>query len=1121
MYNFYPKKLVQPPGCAINILLVMNPLQRINAAAKRKIIMRINLTTLLLITAILQVGASTYGQKVTLSERNAPLMTIFEKISKQTGCDFIASTEDLKKAKPVTINVQNEELKSVLDKIFTAQPLNFVLQEKMVVISKKDVKPGDPESTVKAPAILTGKVTDTTGSPIPGASVKITGTNQLAITDSEGRFTINAQPGEKIEVSFIGFDSYFFKVSASPSFFNIVLHRASSKLNEVQVIGYGTTTKRLNTGSISAVSAETIEKQPVTNILSALAGQAAGVFVQTSNGLPGGKVSIQIRGQGSISAGNNPLYVIDGVPFSSTVGSLSALSVLSTGAINGLVSPFNSLNPSDIESVTILKDADATAIYGSRGSNGVVLITTKKGKAGKTKINFTFNDGYTKATHIPRLLNAGQYQQILTEALANDGIVPSSDPNSGSYIPELTTWKNLKNTDWAKYLLGGTGHMTNAGTTVSGGNGGTSFFVSANYHSEKTYLPGNNLYERGSIYGNIQHTSANGKFYLQFSNSLTLDNNKLVNPAADIAYDILLPPNYPVYDDTGNYNWYAGANPVAEINATANTRTYNIIENLTARYSFTKDFEFKISTGYNRINVDQTQLFPSSSLYPGTPNNTNFGKNSNNTFIVEPQFDYDHQFGNSTLHVLLGGTYQNNNADGESITASNFSSESLMKNLGSAGSYSISNNYTQYRYASVFGRVNYNIANKYIINATVRRDGSSRFGTDKQFGNFGSIGAAWLWSNEDLVKSGLPFISYGKLRASYGLTGNDQITDYQYLSAYGSSGNIYEGISGLKPSRIANPDFRWETTKKMEFALELGLLKNRVLLNINYYHDLTSDQLIAYSIPSITGFTSYQANLPAVVQNNGWEFELNTKNIQQGKFSWATTFNLTVPKNTLKSFPNLATSSYANTLVIGEDINRIYGYQFAGLDNTGLALYSSKTGPASNAPYSATDAYYTIGKRTPDFYGGIGNTLTYGNWSFDVFGQFAKQMSLGNLVYIPGAQQFNSYVTGLNRWTTANTNTRIPKASTINDYSFFQSSANYFNTSYFRVKNIAVAYALPKTWLGKMGIEQGRIFAQAQNMFTFWNRNNPLLDPESGTFSGTSNNLPPAKSLVIGMQLTF
>lgn len=976
-------------------------------------------------------------------------------------------------------------------------------------------------STFGAAQTISGKITDEAGIPLADANIIATPGNFKTQSNHFGDFIVQS-PADTgtLRISFVGYQSETVHFTPETHALTIRLRAETGTINEVQVIGYGSTTKRLNTGSVATLTSADIEKQPITNVLSALSGRMAGVYVQTANGLPGGNVTIQVRGTGSITAGNNPLYIIDGVPFSATVGTLDANSTLSAGAISGVISPLNSINPSDIASISILKDADATAIYGSRGANGVVLITTKKGKAGKTKVSASVEEGLTQAANIPRLLTIAQYKAIRNAAYANAGETPSGDPNSDNYAPDLTTWGG-QNTNWAKYFLGGTGKVNNDQLTVSGGNTNTNFTVSSNYHSEKNYLPGDNFYDRGGVHTSLQHTSANGKFYLQFANSLTLDHNLMANPAADIAYLIMLAPNYPVDDPYGNYNWYSGANPAAESLATAETSTDNLVTDLLLRYTVIKDLAMKISAGYNKINVNQTQINPDASLYPGSTNYTNFGKNDNQSFIIEPQLTYDLQFQGSTLNLLAGGTYQNSTSQGETLTGYGFSSEELMNDLASASYYTLGNNYTQYKYVSVFGRATYDIAEKYIVNATIRRDGSSRFGPDEQFGNFWSVGGAWIWSDEKLIKKELPFLSFGKLRSSYGLTGNDQIADYQYLSAYGNSYTPYQGIAGLAPARIANPDFHWEATKKFDAALDLGFFKNRILLNIDYYRELTNDQLVAYNIPSITGFTSYEANLPAVVQNTGWEFELNTKNMQKDNFSWSTTLNLTLPRNELKSFPGLASSSYANTLVVGQDITRVYGYNFVGLDNSGSSLYQSVSGTPTHTPNSATDGYYTLGKKTPVLYGGVGNTLTYKSFSLDIFGQFANQSAFGNIIYTPGSRG-NGYIIYENRWTAADTHTRIPAASMRNDFYYHLSSANYFNASYFRVKNIALSYELPKAVLQALKMDNGRIYFQAQNLLTFWNSKIPMIDPETGPLTGgAADSLPPSKTFVLGIQTTF
>ena len=964
-----------------------------------------------------------------------------------------------------------------------------------------------------------GKVTDEQGKPLPGATVKIKNGNVLGSTDMEGKFVLNNVPLKgALSISFIGFQTSEIPIPINTSNEIIIQLKAdANSLNEVQVIGYGTTTKRLNTGSVSTVSAIDLEKQPVTNVLSALEGRAPGVFVQQTNGLPGGGINIQIRGKGSILAGTDPFYVIDGVPYSSNV--LSSNSAIGTTSLNGLVSPFNSINPDDIESINILKDADATAIYGSRGANGVVLITTKKGKAGKTNVDLNISEGINKIASLPSLLNLQQYLQIRKEAFKNDGETPSSDPTSTNYAPDLTTWSQSKSTNWGKYLLGGTGHVTDVQGNISGGEKNTTFNIGGNFHSETTVLPGDNLYQRGGLRYSLQHTTLNDKFSIILSGAYTTDHNQLVDPSSTFEGDLFLPPNFPLYDQNDKINWEYGLNPSADIKAQSKISTDNFVSNLILKYNITKDLNFNTSFGYNKININQVQTFPLASQNPQySPSNYSyFATNSNQSVIIEPQLNYIKKFNSSILSLLAGGTYQNTLSQGQYINASNFSSEELLQNLASAGTINtISNSYLQYKYVSLFGRVNYAIDDKYILNASIRRDGSSRFGPGNQFGTFGAVGGAWLFSQENWIKSNLPFISYGKLRGSYGIVGNDQITDYQYLSTYSSSGYTYQDTSGLKPSRISNSNFHWEVDKKLEIGLELGFVKDRILLTVDRYQSRSSNQLVAYAIPTLTGFNSYQANLPAVVQNTGWEIEFNTKNIQQKDFNWSTTFNITVPSNKLVSFQNFVNSSYANTLVLGEDITRVYGYRLTSVNpSTGNAIYASQPGSTSASPYY----YYTMGNRTPNFYGGFGNTFIYERWQLDIFGQFTKQDAQGDLSYSPG-QFINNYQYTLKRWQQPGDITNIPKASNNPDYYYSSSSGNFFDASYFRLKNVSLSYNLPSKWLSKIGIDRLRVYAQGQDLYTWWHKNNPFLDPESGAF-GTTNNLPPMRSIVFGTQITF
>ncbi|RZM24610.1 MAG: SusC/RagA family TonB-linked outer membrane protein, partial [Pedobacter sp.] len=971
-------------------------------------------------------------------------------------------------------------------------------------------------SKAQQPNTIQGTITTAADNkPLPGASVKIKTTNTSTQTDQQGKFTLTTSTTEGILlISYTGYQTQEVPFNATNrTNITIQLQETRSDLEQIQIIGYGQTTKRLNTGSISSISAKQIEQQPVTNVLSAMSGRMPGVFVQTTNGLPGGNINIQIRGKGSITAGTNPLYIIDGVPFESA--GVAAGTSLATTSMMGAISPLNSLNPADIESISVLKDADATAIYGSRGANGVILITTKKGKQNTTKANISLSSGINQAAGLPNFLSLDEFLTIRREAFANDGKIPSTDPTNANYAPDLTVWSSSQSTNWAEYLFGGTGHVNTLQASLSGGNANTSFTINGNYRTESTMLPGDNKYKRGGTLLSLHHQSDNKKFTADISNTISIDQNNTVNPSNSFSSLLGIAPNFPLKDESGNFNWYFFQNPMAQLLATNTVKTNNLVSSIRLNYEFIPGLAFKTSMGYNKIQVDQAQLYPTLSLRPGTANYGQYGKNSNQSVIIEPQLTYERNFKKSILSLLLGATYQNRLGESQYIKASNFSNDALMENLTSAGTIDNRNTTsTDYRYASLYGRINYNIADKYILNATMRRDGSSKFGPGNQYGNFGAVGAAWIVSNEAWMKA-VQFLSYFKLRGSFGLIGNDQITDYQYLSTYSTSGLVYQNIAALAPSRISNANFKWETTRKLEMAAELGFINNRLMLNIAHYLNRSDDQLVNYSLPRITGFASYQANLPALVQNTGWEFELSTTNSLHKTFSWKTSFNITLPKNRLKSFENFQSSSYAQTLQIGYDITRIYG--------AGLLEVNPETGKASYVIVSGSsnpNTYQTIGKQTPDAYGGIGNTFSLHNWELDIFGQFARQMAQGGISHTPGSIR-NGYKATLNRWQGTGDQTNMPKASLVNDPYYTLSSANFFDASYFRLKNVSLSWSVPNRWLSKAGMSQLRIYTQLQNIFTLSDKDAPFADPESGAISSSSINIPPVKSIVFGLNVTL
>lgn len=1087
MYNFYPKKLVQPLGCAPNILLIMK------------------LTTLLIVFAILQVSASTFAQKITLSEKSTPLNKVFEKISNQTGFDFIVSTENLKQSKAVTIKVQNEELKSVLDRIFSNQPLTFVIQEKMVVVSKKETKAiliGD-ERILQQINII-GKVTDTAGLPLPGATITIKRNNKIVLSDANGQFTVAAETGDMLLISFIGYDLYQYTVQSNSNSVNIVLHKSASKLNEVQVIGYGTTTKRLNTGSIGTVSAKDIETQPVSNPLAAIQGKVSGVLVQTQNGLPGGGIKVQIRGQGSLASGTDPLYIVDGIPFLSS----SLTGITGVSGANGAISPLSIINPDDIERIDILKDADATAIYGSRAANGVVLITTKKGVKGRSSFAVNLSEGVSRISRLDNpLLNLSQYLQLRREAFANDGEIPDADS-----APDLMTWDTTKSTNWQKYFYGGTAHVTNVQASLSGGDEHNQYLLSGNYRKEGTILPGDESYVKGGGYFTFSHQSVNNKFTTTTSVNYNKDHNRTLYFSIN-SQDFLLPPNFPIYNPDGTYNWDI-ANPVAALQQRQESNTDYLNINQLLDYKINSSLSFHINAGYNTYRLQQIATLPVLSQNPAfDPLATAyFGDNLSERYILEPQVNYNKTLGNGTLTALVGGTYQYQKNTGTLIEGDGISNPTLLGNLGAASTIvGYTNNYTLYKYVSVFGRVNYNWRQKYLIDLNFRRDGSSRFGPNHQFGNFYAVGGAWIFSEERFIKDLLPFISFGKLRGSFGTTGNDQIADYQYLASYGT-GTTYDNIATLTPNRVANPNYSWETTHKLEAAVEIGVFSDRLLFTGAWYKHTSSNQLIAYKLPVLSGFATYQANFPATIENTGLELDLNARIIQNGAFKWQSSINLTVPHNQLKSFPNIAGSSYANTYVVGQDLSVYRGLRFLGVNpQTGNAIFADIN---QDGVISAPGDFVVLGKTSPDLYGGWVNNFTWKGFEGGFAIEFVKRKYPGYQPLLGGYPQNNPlYVS--QRWQQPGDISNVPRASVDLSSSQYNNS-QLLNADYARLKNASVAYNFPRPLAAKIAMKALKIYLNGENIFVLANKSR--FDPE---ISGTSGGMPPLKTFVLGLKANF
>lgn len=1088
------------------------------------------LTASIIIVACMHVSAHSYSQNITFSGKDVPLQSVFASIEKQTGLSFFFNYALIKDIKPVTLEVKDAPLEDALHQVLKGKELDFYRTGKTIFIVKMREK---QVATVPlgsdGPTVLEGRIVGENGIPLEGATILVKKLNKQAFTNGKGEFQIKGLPsGEyEVEVSYVGYQSYYSRVNVSSEAVRIVieLKQASNDLDQTVVKGYYNTTKRFNTGDVTTIKAEDIEKQPVNNPLLALEGRVPGMVITQSNGLPGGSIKVQIRGRNTIAQGTDPLYVIDGMPYSSTIFAPGGNYGLGSGILGGTgINPFSFISPAEIESIEILKDADATAIYGSRGANGVVLITTKKGKIGVTKISVNVQSGIGRVSKKADLMNTQQYLGMRKEAFKNDSITPNL-----SNAPDLLKYDQNAYTDWQKVMIGGTENYTDAQTSISGGTINNQYRIGAGYHRETTVFPGNWNDQKASVSFNQNISSSNQRLKTSLSGSFISDNNHL--PNQDFTNYILIAPNAPsLQNPDGSLNWtdYPNGNPFAIKNFRYNAKTNNLLANSIIGYSILPGLEIKANLGYNNIQLNENTAALSTFSNPAyniTSGSASFNRNSLIFWSLEPQVNYQISFGQGILSALAGYSIQRRETNGQAINGSGYTNDALLGSLAAASTITkgVSSD-EQYKYNSIFARVGYNWADKYLLNLTARRDGSSRFGPGKQFGNFGAIGAAWIFSNEGFMKGALPVISYGKLRGSYGTTGNEPSQNYQYLELYSfySGYNPYGGGIGIYPTKLPSPGFAWEVNKKMEIGVEIGLIKDRINLTANYYISKTSNQLVSYQLPQIVGFSGVVANLPATIQNRSSELILNTINIKGKAFSWSSSFNITIPQNKLVAFPNIENTTYKNTLIIGQPVSSTRLFRYAGVDPTsGIYQFYDKNGKLTVSPILGVDNTQLL-NISPKYFGGLQNSFSFHNFQLDILLQYIKQIGVNgnfsnaNPGYFSTGSSSNQLVNVLDRWQKPGDIAQFQKFTTNYPPSFdlaAASTAAYSDASFLRIKNVSLSYNFSKTYLKGLKISNLQLFIHAQNLFVFTHYKGS--DPESQNIA----TLPPLRVFTGGIQL--
>ncbi|MEP7375991.1 MAG: SusC/RagA family TonB-linked outer membrane protein [Chitinophagaceae bacterium] len=1123
------KALSSPPGQNVALARHHTNLSGSARSKQRSLIKSVRIMKLMMlfiVAACMQVSAKGYAQTLSVSLKNAPLEKAFEQIEKQSRYRFAYTQEEIERSVAVTVNLKNAELKTVLEECFKEQPLSYKIEDNHIVVQLKE------ENKVAALFHeVKGRVTNAAGDPVAGITITVKESKKIAVTDKNGEFRFeNLGEPDILVISGAEIESQEIKVSKR-NYITITVIAKVNELDQVLVMAYGETSKRLSTGNISKVSGEEISRQPVSNPLAALAGRVPGLVVTQTSGVPGSSIKIQIRGQNSISQGSDPLFIIDGVPYSPGNAVLSQLSSAANNPFQtseGGLSPFNLINPQDIESIEVLKDADMTAIYGSRGANGVILITTKKGKKGKTQISANLYSGWSKVARTMDMMNTRQYLEMRREAFKNDNATITA-----SRAPDLLVWDTTRNTDFKDLLIGGTAKTIDAMVFISGGSENTQFSLSAGYRRETTVFPGSMAANRGSFHYSLNHSSSDKRFGLTMTVNYASERNNL--NSRDLTSALILPPDFPsLYDSTGKLKWKEGTvtfsslglqNPFAYLLQKYVYNANNLTGNLQLSYKIGDPLIFRTSIGYNSVYTDEHLTIPIAAQDPSR-NPTGISQFSNGnlkSWITEPQLEYFSRVWKGKLNIVIGTTFQEKKTASLLNRGDGYTNDAFLESLSGAATITSSNAYKQYRYYAYFGRINYNWSEKYILNFSGRRDGSSRFGPGKRFENFGAIGTAWIFSNEKFVKSQLPFLSFGKIRSSYGITGNDQIGDYFYLDSWVNAFTQYQNAPTLTPDRLYNPDYHWEINRKFEVAIDLGFLKDRIIFSAAWFRNQSSNQLIDYRLPTQSGFGSVFQNSTATVRNEGAELYLSGKISESKNFKWSASLNLTFPKNKLISFPNLAKSSYSGMYIESRSLSVINAFRFLGVDPM-TGIYQFEDINKDGLIEYKTD-YQPLGDRDPKCFGGLRNSITYRNWEIDIFAEFRKQTGRSYLTssgnFIPGFR-FNQPQIVTDRWQKAGDIAGIQQYTQTFTAAYFSLRDNLYNSdgaytdaSFFRLKNISISYQVDKFLLSKLKISSVRVYIQAQNLFTITKYKG--ADPENQNLYI----LPPLKTIAAGIKLTI
>lgn len=1088
-----------------------------------------SISRLLLVTALSSCSLFSYAQQqqVRLTGNNVTLKTAFKQIEQQTKLFVDYNTQEVNDSRLISKLPKDSNVKEVMEQLLEGTGCSIAFSNGHIIITKQ------ARTTASETKKISGIVKDERGEPVIGANVVVKGTTNGTVTDMDGKYTLEVPVGGVLQISYIGYNTQEVRVG-SVNVVNVSLREDSEALDEVVVIGYGTVKKSDLTGAVGSVQMKDVSQVGITSADRALQGQIAGVQVNARTGQPGESMMIRVRGSNSLAGGNEPLYVIDGMP----------------------VEKMNSdINPEDILSMEVLKDASSTAIYGSRGANGVVMITTKRGRTGDTVLEYNGYVGISSLRKKLDLLGKDGYIAMVNEVSQNDG-------NGIAITPEQVA--SLPNNDWQD-LAYQTALIHSHQVSVSGGTDKTKLYSSLNYMNQEGIIKGSD-YNRFALRINgdqklARNLSLNASIAYSYGTQNTANSN--ADGWGAIAYTaMVMAPIQEIRDADGKYTNFSGTpwggtNPVgmAELykNKTVNSR---LLANMSLVYEIIDGLTFRMNAGAE-VNAGSSDRYIPIGLSAGGKLDGDASKSKSNyyTIINENILTYDKRFNKNHALNLMGGvtfqTYQYNDLGGSGTGFLRDVYET--NNLGVASTPGTpSSGYSDYRMASFLGRANYNLMERYLLTVTARYDGSSKFSKNHKFAFFPSAALAWRLSEENFMKD-IDWLSNLKLRASIGQTGNQSISPYQTFARLGTSGPVFgDGKDiGFRLSSMANDDLKWETTTQTDIGVDFGFFSNRLNIGFDYYWKQTRDLLYNATLPPSSGYSSMLRNLGRI-DNKGFEISINTINMK-GKVNWTTNLNITSNKSVVK---DLGSDVYGNKiqridapigggnwfpLFVGKAPFQLYGYEIEGIYQTDeeARLNGEATKKAGDYRYKDTDgkAGITTGDKTiiantqPKFTFGLTNIINWNNFEFS----FLVVGSVGGDI----VNEFNKSITNIggtwnirkdvweNHWTPENPNAKYARASAATkDYLAFGDPNSVWveNGSYLRFKDIKLAYMLPSQWFAGSRKPNISVYLSGQNLITITSYSH--YDPEASWTSSAVNGwdrgvYPSAKSFTLGLQVKF